>query len=64
MNYYLIRKGGAIITHLDKVNKCFYIKGRDLRLIRYLNYRNLDLDKDCCIVNDKGLAAELEEHKP
>ena len=58
MNYYLIRSGGQVITRLDKVNRSFYVKGSDLRLIRYLERHNLDLGNDCCVVNDKGLAAK------
>jgi len=62
MNYYLIGAGGKIITHLYKLNGGFFVKGSDLRLIRYLERHNLDLDNDCCVVNDKGLAAELGEN--
>lgn len=62
MNYHLIREGGQVITPLTKVNKSFFVKGSDLRLIRYLERHNLDLGNDCCVVNDKGLAAELKEN--
>lgn len=61
MNYYLIGEGGKIITRLYKVDRSFFVKGSALRIIRYLERHNLNLDNDCWIVSDKGLAAELGE---
>lgn len=57
MNYYLVKEGGEIIVELNKLRKQYFTK-LGVKLIDYLESKNLDLLNDCCVVNDIGLSSE------